>query len=152
MLASHLVLLAACETAWSVSLSSWDVWGLDVCVFECTSRGVVDRDGQRVTQVNGKSAKPRSHNPPPLLLPEYPPSHAFVHPSSYPAPHPTHHYPDGGLVPAARLSIPAVILDHVGQLDDELAFFILLTALKGMFLRGVGEDRRGRQCLRRPKL
>lgn len=30
----------------------------------------------------------------------------------------------------------------MGQLDDELALFILLTALKGMFLEGVAEDRR----------
>lgn len=110
-------------------------------MFECTSRGVVDRDGQRVTQVNGKSAKPRSHNHPPLLSPPSSllPMHLSVHPVTQ---HPTHHYPDCGLVPAARPSIPAVILDHVGQLDDELAFFILLTALKGMFLQGVGEDRR----------
>lgn len=65
---------------------------------------------------------------------------------------PTHHYPDCGLVPAARPSIPAVILDHVGQLDDELAFFILLTALKGVFLQGVGEDGGDGRCLRRHKL
>lgn len=89
MLTSHLVLLAPCKTAESVSLSSWDVWDLDVCVcvFECTSRGVVETEGQRVTEVNGKSAKPKSHTHPPNLPPS-PPSHAFTHPSSHPAPPP----------------------------------------------------------------
>lgn len=43
--------------------------------------------------------------------------------------------------PAAHPSIPTVVLDHVGQLDDELALFVLLTALKGVFLRGVAQNR-----------
>lgn len=43
--------------------------------------------------------------------------------------------------PAAHPSIPTVVLDHVGQLDDELALFVLLTALKGVFLQGVAQNR-----------
>lgn len=39
------------------------------------------------------------------------------------------------------LLVPAVVLDHVGQLDDELALFILLAALKGVFLRGTAKER-----------
>lgn len=100
---------------------------------EWTSRGAVERDRQRVTEVNGKSAKPESHTHPPLL----PPSHAFVQ-----SPSPRTHPPRCGGVLGAHPSIPAVVLDHVGQLDDELAFFVLLTALEGMFLQGVAEDRR----------
>lgn len=151
MLASHLVLLAAYKPAESVSLSSWDVWDLDGCVFVCvcTSRGVVGRDGQRVTEVNGKSAKPKSHThpphttPPPSLPPSLPLSLSSIHPVTQPPP------PSlcCGRVPAARPSVPAVVLDHVGQLDDELALFILLTALKGMFLEGVAEDRRDRETV-----
>lgn len=37
-------------------------------------------------------------------------------------------------------SVPAVVLDHVGELDNELALLVLLTALKGMFL-GTGGER-----------
>lgn len=36
-------------------------------------------------------------------------------------------------------SVPAVVLDHVGELDNELALLVLLTALKGMFLGAGGE-------------
>lgn len=32
-------------------------------------------------------------------------------------------------------SVPAIVLDHVCQLDDVFAFFIFLAAFKGMFLR-----------------
>lgn len=32
------------------------------------------------------------------------------------------------------LSVPAIVLNHVGQLDDKLALLILLTQLKGLFL------------------
>lgn len=74
--------------------------------------------------------------------PNFPSSHPFVRPSIHPAPSPPLRC---GRVPAARPSVPAVVLDHVGQLDDELALFILLTALKGMFLEGVAEDRRDRE-------
>lgn len=31
-------------------------------------------------------------------------------------------------------SVPAVVLDHVGQLNNELALLVLLTALKGMLI------------------
>lgn len=31
-------------------------------------------------------------------------------------------------------SLPPVVLDHVSQLDDELSLFVLLTALKRVFL------------------
>lgn len=41
----------------------------------------------------------------------------------------------GLLAAAASASLPAVILDHVSQLDDELSLFVLLTALKGVFLQ-----------------
>ena len=33
------------------------------------------------------------------------------------------------------LRVPSVVLDHVRQLDDELAFLVLLTRLEGVFLR-----------------
>lgn len=36
---------------------------------------------------------------------------------------------------AAAASLPAVVLDHVSQLDDELSLFVLLTALEGVFLQ-----------------
>lgn len=40
-------------------------------------------------------------------------------------------------------SFPAVILDHVGEFDDELPLLVLLTALKGVFLAGgQGENER----------
>lgn len=42
---------------------------------------------------------------------------------------------------AAHSLVPAVVLNHVGQLDDELALFILLAALKGVFLRGTAQER-----------
>lgn len=74
--------------------------------------------------------------------PNLPPSHPFVRQFIHPAPSPPLHC---GRVPAPCPSVPAVVLDHVGQLDDELALFILLTALKGMFLEGVTEDRRDRE-------
>lgn len=35
---------------------------------------------------------------------------------------------------AAAASLPPVVLDHVSQLDDELSLFVLLTALKRVFL------------------
>lgn len=35
---------------------------------------------------------------------------------------------------AAGASLPSVVLDHVSQLDDELSLFVLLTALKRVFL------------------
>lgn len=41
---------------------------------------------------------------------------------------------------AAPPLVPAVVLDHVGQLDDELALFVLLAALEGVFLRGTGRE------------
>lgn len=116
-----------------------------MCVFVCvcTSRGMAGRDGQRVTEVNGKSAKPKSHTHPPHTTP-LPPSLPSICPSiqspSIPPPPIC-----CGHVPAACPSVPAVVLDHVGQLDDELALFILLTALKGMFLEGVAHDRRDRE-------
>lgn len=75
--------------------------------------------------------------------PHPPPSRCVypsIHPSHHPPPHPSP--PRCGHIPAAHPSVPAVVLDHVGQLDDELALFILLTALKGMFLRGVAAERR----------
>ena len=31
-------------------------------------------------------------------------------------------------------SVPPIFFDHVGYLDDELSFLILLTGFKGMFL------------------
>lgn len=31
-------------------------------------------------------------------------------------------------------SLPSIVLDHVSQLDDELSLFVLLTALKRMFI------------------
>lgn len=34
----------------------------------------------------------------------------------------------------AGASLPSVVLDHVSQLDDELSLFVLLTALKRVFL------------------
>lgn len=34
----------------------------------------------------------------------------------------------------SRLLLPSILLDHVGQLDDELALLVLLTLLKGMFI------------------
>ncbi len=39
-------------------------------------------------------------------------------------------------------SVPPVVLDHVGQLDDEFALLVLLTAFEGMLLT---ERRRGRE-------
>lgn len=39
-------------------------------------------------------------------------------------------------------SVPPVVLDHVGQLDDEFALLVLLTAFEGMLLM---ERRRGRE-------
>ena len=33
------------------------------------------------------------------------------------------------------LSVPAVVLYHVGQLDDKLPLLVLLTQLKGLFLQ-----------------
>lgn len=35
---------------------------------------------------------------------------------------------------AALWSVPAIVLDHVCELNDVLAFFIFLAAFKGMFL------------------
>lgn len=35
---------------------------------------------------------------------------------------------------AAGASLPSVVLDHVSQLDDELSLFVLLTALKRVFI------------------
>lgn len=32
------------------------------------------------------------------------------------------------------LSVPAVVLYHVGQLDDKLSLLVLLTQLKGLFI------------------
>lgn len=43
---------------------------------------------------------------------------------------------------SSGFSVPAVVLDHVGQLDDEFALLVLLTAFKGMLLM---ERRRGRE-------
>lgn len=34
----------------------------------------------------------------------------------------------------ADASLPAVVLDHVSQLNDELSLFVFLTALKGMLV------------------
>lgn len=34
----------------------------------------------------------------------------------------------------AGASLPSVVLDHVSQLDDELSFFVLLTALERVLL------------------
>lgn len=39
-------------------------------------------------------------------------------------------------------SVPPVVLDHVGQLDDEFALLVLLTTFEGMLLM---ERRRGRE-------
>lgn len=83
-----------------------------------------------VNQPNQSHTLTRPPPPPPPL--------PFNHPSSHP---PLPLLCCSG-VPVARPSVPAVVLDHVGQLDDELALFILLTALKGMFLEGVAEGRR----------
>lgn len=65
------------------------------------------------------------------LLPSLPPL-AF-HPPSPPSPSPLQSCPG---------SVPAIVLDHVGQLNDELALFILLTALEGVLLEGVAGDKR----------
>ena len=35
---------------------------------------------------------------------------------------------------ALHLSVPAVVLYHVGQLNDELPLLVLLTQLKGLLL------------------
>lgn len=35
---------------------------------------------------------------------------------------------------ALGASLPAVVLDHVSQLDDELSLLVLLTALKGVLI------------------
>lgn len=101
LLASHLNLSAACKTAQSVSLSSWDVWdpSVCVCVFKCTSRGVVETDGQGVTEVNGKSAKPKSSiHPPHLSSSPSLPLRLSIHPSipsppSPPLPSPLRSHP-----------------------------------------------------------
>lgn len=44
------------------------------------------------------------------------------------------HTPGSLPPPDGLASVPAVVFDHVSQLDDELALFVLLAALKGMFL------------------
>lgn len=41
---------------------------------------------------------------------------------------------------AALSSVPAIVLDHVCQLNDVFPFFIFLAAFKGMFL---GNTRKG---------
>lgn len=85
---------ATCLWDWlvclSVKLGCLGPWCVCVCVFECTSRGVAERDGQRVTEVNGKSAKPKSHTHPPLLPPRFlPPMHLSIHPvTQHTPPHP----------------------------------------------------------------
>lgn len=106
-----------------------------------TSRGIVGRDGQRVTKVYGKSAKPKSHTHPPHIAP--PP--LFICPSIQSPRSPSLFSTAAIVSRMLRPSVPAVVLDHVGQLNDELALFILLTALKGMFLEGVAEGRRERE-------
>lgn len=40
-------------------------------------------------------------------------------------------------------SLPSVVLDHVSQLDDELSLFVLLTALKRVFLEETNMENRG---------
>lgn len=57
-----------------------------------------------------------------------------IHPATQAPPPPLLLHCSGLNLPALWPSVPAVVLDHVGQLDDELAFLVLLTALKGMFL------------------
>lgn len=44
------------------------------------------------------------------------------------------HLPVGGPWGGSGSSLPPVVLDHVGQLDDEFALLVLLTALEGMLL------------------
>lgn len=51
------------------------------------------------------------------------------------------HHPTPLSVQTAHPLVPAIVLNHVGQLDDELALFIFLTALEGVFLQGA-QDRR----------
>ena len=100
------------------------------------------RELQRLMVNQPNQSHTLTHHTTPLP-PSFPPSLPSIHLSihlviQHPRPPPLH----CGRVPAAHPSVPAVVLDHVGQLDDELALFILLTALKGMFLEGVAEDRR----------
>lgn len=45
------------------------------------------------------------------------------------------------------LSVPTVVLYHVGQLDDVLPLLVLLTQFKGLFLQEEGE----RELLEREK-
>lgn len=102
---------ATCLWDWlvclSVKLGCLGPWCVCVCVFECTSRGVAERDGQRVTEVNGKSAKPKSHTHPPLLPPRFlPPMHLSIHPVTQHTPPPP---PPPTTTPAAvesRLLVP----------------------------------------------
>ena len=42
-------------------------------------------------------------------------------------------------------SVPAVVLYHVGQLNDELALFVLLTALESVLLERETERERERE-------
>lgn len=42
----------------------------------------------------------------------------------------------------ALQSVPAVVLDHVCQLNDVFALFIFLAAFKGMFLGNTKEEKR----------
>lgn len=53
--------------------------------------------------------------------------------------HPTPPLSVGPFLVAQPL-VPAIVLNHVGQLDDELALFILLAALKGVFLQCTAQD------------
>ena len=47
----------------------------------------------------------------------------------------------GGGPPAVPPSVPAIVLDHVGQLDDELPLLVLLAQLERLLL---GRDGGGR--------
>lgn len=109
----------------------------------CVGWGGMGRDLQRLMVYQPNQSHTLTHYNPLTPSPPSPTIHPFTQPSPLPL----------CLCSwRARRSVPAVVLDHVGQLDDELALFILLTALKGMFLeRGVGggvvgaaKDRTGR--------
>ena len=47
----------------------------------------------------------------------------------------------GGPLREEPLSLPTIVFDHVSQLYDELAFFVLLTGLEGVFLKADSQQK-----------